>query len=177
MSADDAHEAIASAFAWLSTPSSWSSLSVASPSALAAWDAAFVGPDAPSPSKLQEAVARLRELVAACVEEMKPRVVATHGSTSAVGPPQSCPDDGALRRQRAVESLREGVCKLSRLLSALRDQEALAALLVPHMSSAAKSVAPESIEHVEPSPPSALSDARAALKHLNETIDKIGINL
>lgn len=173
MSDDAAHEAIASAYAWLSTPSSWSSLSVVSPTALAAWDAAFVGPDAPSPSKLLEAVARLRELVAACVEEMKPRVVAAHGSTDDVGSPLSSSDDGAMRRQRAVESLREGVCRLSRLLSALRDQEALAALLVPHMSNAAESMAPEGLELLESSPPRAVSDARAALKHLNETIDKI----
>ena len=127
---DRARVAISSAFSWLSTPSSWNTLSSLSPTtAASAWDAAFSGADAPSPARLVHAVARLRELVAVCVDEMQPRL--TSGTTIKLSGNDSS-DSSATRRQRAVEALRECVSSLAAMLSSLRDQEAFATLVATH---------------------------------------------
>lgn len=122
---DRARAAIAAAFSWLSTPSVWNSLAAAPQTAASAWDAAFSGADAPTPQRLESAVARLRELVAACFDEMQPRFVVTEDVLGS-------DDLSATRRQRAVEALRESVTNLAKMLSSLRDQESFATLISTH---------------------------------------------
>ena len=167
-----ARAAIASAFSWLSTPSLWNSLSSLPPTAASAWDAAFSGADAPTPARLVNAVARLRELVAVCIDEMQPRVIS--GSTTSEGINTS--ESSATRRQRAVEALRECVSSLAAMLSSLRDQEAFATLVAMHSGGSSSETNNTAIAALGNSSVShSLAAARVALERVDVAVTSTGL--
>ena len=171
-----ARAAIASAFSWLSTPSLWNSLSSLPPTAASAWDAAFSGADAPTPTRLVNAVARLRELVAVCVDEMQPRIVSSGGTTTSEGMLNSSDDSSATRRQRAVEALRECVSSLAAMLSSLRDQEAFATLVATHSGGSETNTTNTTITALgNPSISHSLAAARVALERIDVAVTSTGL--
>jgi hypothetical protein len=171
-----ARAAIASAFSWLSTPSLWNSLSSLPPTAASAWDAAFSGADVPTPTRLVNAVARLRELVAVCVDEMQPRIVSSGGTTTSEGMLNSSDDSSATRRQRAVEALRECVSSLAVMLSSLRDQEAFATLVATHSGGGETDTNNTTITALgNPSILHSLAAARLALERIDVAVTSTGL--